>query len=155
TPYHVVRAHLVDEHAYQARREAWIGNGTRGERRAQLGIDVVHAVLLGDARQIGRPADLAGLLEQRELSRRVFQERPQGAVIHDEIQARPVLRGFGQVVHGSVLPYTGPRGLIIQRQQTLVDTDVATARLHELLVHGIHQRFVVETPHRFLGGRRQ
>ena len=86
-PYHtesvpqsdVVGAHAVDERADERGAEARMRHRRVGERGAELGVDVVDAVLLRDLGEVGGPADAAGLLELAQRLVGSSKERPQRA----------------------------------------------------------------------------
>src|SRR6266850_2804969 len=121
-PDDVIGAEALDQRADEGGGEARARDGARGERGAHLAIDVLHAVLTRDLGEVARPLDPASLLELGERRIRLLQEVPEGAVVHDEVDLRPVLSRLAEVAHGGVLPHLRPRRLVIRRQEPFVDT---------------------------------
>ena len=151
----MVGAEPLDERADEGRGEARVRDGARREGGAYLAVDVLHAVFARDLGEVGRPFDAPGLLELGEHRVRLLQEGPQGAVVHDEVELRPVFGRLAHVLDRRVLPDAGPGRLVVGRQQPLVDADGRDVGLHGLLVKGIHQLVVVEPPVRLQLGREQ
>ena len=146
-PQHALRAHQVHELSEEGRAEPRVRDGRRGEGGTDLRIDVVHAELLRDPGEVGRPLDVAGLHEFGHLLLgRVGEPRTHGRVVDHEVHAGPVLGGLAEVVDRRGFPGAGERLLVVPRHQALVDADRVDAGLHGLLVEGVHQLLVVEAP---------
>src|SRR5262245_10153304 len=108
-PDDVIVAQALHEGTDERGREARAGDGAGGERGADLAVDVLHALLGRDVGQVARPLDAPGLLELRQRRVGLLQEVPQSAVVHDEVDLRPVLGRLAEVAHGRVLPHLRPR----------------------------------------------
>src|SRR5215471_13082757 len=154
-PYHVVDPEPADQAAHERRGEARVGDGGIGEGRANLAVDVADPVLGRDLGEVRGPLDAARLLEFGERVVGLLHERPEGSMIDDEIDLRPVLGGLPDVPDRVVLPHSGPRLLVVGGEEALVDADGGDAGLADLLVEWVHQLFVVEPPVGLLLGGEQ
>ena len=106
-PDHVIDAHSLDQRADERGGKLGVRDRGIGKRRAQLGIDVGHAELLRNLRQIGRPLDAAGALELVPGLIGQLEERTQRGMVDDEVHLRPILGGLADVPGGGIFPHAG------------------------------------------------
>ena len=101
-PYDVVGAEALDERAHHRRAQARLGDGALREDLAEIAVDVGHAVLRGNLREVGHPVDAPGLIELLHADAVRAAGVAERRVVDDEVELRPVLRGLADVAHVGV-----------------------------------------------------
>ena len=143
-PDDVVGAHALDHRAEHERAHARLGHVAVGEDLAEVGVDVVHAVLPGDVGEVGDPVDAAGALQLvpgvRGRAARAGDPAVRRVVDH-EVELRPVLGRLADVVDVAVADEVRELRLDRRREQALVDADVLQAGAVRILRH-LHQLLV-------------
>ena len=89
-PHHVVPAEPLDQHAHHGRAQARLGHRALGEDLPEVAVHVGDAVLGGNLREVGDPVHAPRLLELRPARGPLTADEPEGGMVDDEVELRPV-----------------------------------------------------------------
>jgi hypothetical protein len=142
----VVPAEPLDQHAHHGRAQARLGDRALGEDLPEVAVHVGDAVLGRNLREVGDPVDAPGLLELRPARGPLTADEPEGGMVDDEVELRPVAGGLAHVAHVGIGDEVGESLRRRHRIEPLVHADVDEPGLDQLLVERVQQLLVVHAP---------